>query len=189
MLDEQQLRAALRRQTALLTSCQCFGFGKQGRAARREVREMDITWITARIAMGGGIWNRDNMATVARAGVTHIIDMQLEFDDTPLAEPFGIEVLWNPTDDDFSLKDSELLRRGVDFALTALEDESARLFVHCAAGVHRASMMTLAVLCAEGWDMDDAMQTIVARRPVVDFAEVYVQSVQRFLQEQVRAGK
>ena len=189
MLDEQQLRAALRRQTALLASRKCLGFSSQGRAARREVREMDITWITGRIAMGGGIWNRDNMAAVARSGVTHIIDMQLEFDDTSLAEPFGIEVLWNPTDDDFFLKDSGLLRRGVDFALAALEDERARLFVHCAAGVHRASMMTLAILCAEGWDMDEAMQTIVARRPVVDFAEVYVRSVQRFLQDQVRAGK
>lgn len=189
MLNEQQFRAALRRQTALLASRQYFGRGNDERAARREVREMDITWITGRIAMGGGIWNRDNMAAVARAGVTHIIDMQLEFDDTSLAEPFGIEVLWNPTDDDFSLKDSELLGRGVDFALAALEDERARLFVHCAAGVHRASMMTLAILCAEGWDMDEAMQTIVARRPVVDFAEVYVQSVKKFLQDQVRAGK
>ena len=30
------------------------------------------------------------MAQVARAGVTHVIDMQIEFDDTPLAEPHGI---------------------------------------------------------------------------------------------------
>ena len=41
------------------------------------------------------------MAEVARAGVSHIIDMQIEFDDTALAEPCGIEVLWNPVDDDF----------------------------------------------------------------------------------------
>lgn len=150
---------------------------------------MDITWITARIALGGGIWNQDNMAVVARVGVTHIIDMQMEFDDTPLAEPFGVEVLWNPTDDDFSSKPPELFQRGVDFALHALQDERARLFVHCAAGVHRAGMMTLAILCAEGWEMDEAMQTIVARRPVVDFADVYVESVQRFLQGQVKAGK
>ena len=185
MLYEQQLRAALRRQTTLVASSKCFA-GNERQAGGREVR-MDMTWITGRIAMGGGIWNRDNMASVARAGVTHIIDMQLEFDDTSLAEPFGISVLWNPTDDDFSRKDPELFRRGVDFSLAALEYERARLFVHCAAGVHRASMMTLAILCAQGWDIDEAMQTIIARRPVVDFADVYVQSVQRFLQEQVRA--
>lgn len=186
MLYEQQLRAALRRQTALLASSKCFAAGNDRPAGRREVR-MDMTWITGRIALGGGIWNHENMAAVARAGVTHIIDMQLEFDDTPLAEPFGISVLWNPTDDDFLRKEPELFRRGVDFSLAALEDECARVFVHCAAGVHRASMMTLAILCAQGWDMDEAMQTIIARRPVVDFADVYVQSVQRFLQEQVKA--
>jgi len=53
---------------------------------------MDITWVTDRIAVGGGIWNAENMAAVSRAGITHIIDMQIEFDDTPLAEAHGIAV-------------------------------------------------------------------------------------------------
>ena len=148
---------------------------------------MDITWITGRLAMGGGIWNSENMAAVARAGVTHVIDMQIEFDDTPLAETHGIEVLWNPTDDDFQPKPAELFRRGVNFAHRALENADARLFIHCAAGVHRAAMMTLAVLCSQGWTMEDAIQAITSRRPVVDFADVYVESVERFLQEQVEA--
>jgi protein-tyrosine phosphatase len=147
---------------------------------------MDMTWITARIALGGGIWNPDNMAAVARTGVSHIIDMQIEFDDTPLAIPHGIDVLWNPTDDDFEAKPAELFQRGVDFAINALKDDNARVFIHCAAGVHRAAMMTLAILCAEGWDMQDAMRTIIARRPVVDFADVYVESVESFLQQQVK---
>src|SRR5437764_11999596 len=58
------------------------------------VLKMDMTWVTGRIAVGGGIWTADNMVAVARAGVTHIIDMQIEFDDTKLAEPHGIDVLW-----------------------------------------------------------------------------------------------
>lgn len=187
MPDERWFRAALLRQTAFVTSKYCMAGGTSA-TERHKITGMDMTWITARIALGGGIWNRENMAVVARAGVTHIIDMQIEFDDTALAEPFGIVVLWNPTDDDFSSKPPELFQRGVDFALDALQDERARLFVHCAAGVHRAAMMTLAILCAEGWEMRDAMDTILARRPVVDFAGVYVESVQRFLQEQVKAG-
>jgi protein-tyrosine phosphatase len=146
---------------------------------------MDMTWITGRLALGGGIWNPENMAAVARAGITHVLDMQIEFDDTPLARPYGIEVLWNPTDDDFQPKPPELFQRGVEFAEHALEDDDARVFVHCAAGVHRAAMMTLAILCADGWDLHEAMRTIVSRRPVVDFAEVYVESVERFLQAQV----
>jgi protein-tyrosine phosphatase len=141
---------------------------------------MDITWLTDRIAVGGGIWSAENMAAVARAGITHIIDMQIEFDDTPLAEEHGIEVLWNPTDDDFEEKPAALFRRGVEFAEAALERDG-KVYIHCAAGVHRAPMMTLAVLGSMGWTIEDAMEMIQGKRPVADFAEVYVQSVENFL--------
>jgi protein-tyrosine phosphatase len=150
---------------------------------------MDMTWVTGRIAVGGGIWTAENMAQIARAGVTHILDMQIEFDDTPLAEPHGITVLWNPIDDDFQPKSPQVFQRGVDFALEALDEQGSKLFVHCAAGVHRAPMMTLAILCSLSWELADALQLIESRRPVVDFADVYVNSVKRFLQQQVKAGK
>jgi protein-tyrosine phosphatase len=159
------------------------------KAPLRETSRMDITWVIDRIAVGGGIWTADNMAAVARAGVTHIIDMQIEFDDTGLAEPHGIEVLWNPIDDDFQPKPPEILQRGVDFATEALDGDGTRLFIHCAAGVHRAPMMTLAVLCSMGWTQEAAQDLIEKRRPVVDFADVYVRSVERFLDQQVRAGE
>src|SRR5438128_12550149 len=55
-------------------------------------RSMDMTWVTGRIAVGGGIWTAENMATVARAGVSHILDMQIEFDDTALAAQHNILV-------------------------------------------------------------------------------------------------
>ena len=145
---------------------------------------MDMTWVTGRIAVGGGIWTAETMAKVARAGITHIIDMQLEFDDTPLAEPFGIEVLWNAIDDDFQPKPPEVFQRGVEFAREALDKDETKLLIHCAAGIHRAPMMALAVLTSLGWTMEAAIQLIETRRPVVDFADVYVKSVQRFLQTQ-----
>ena len=147
---------------------------------------MDITWITERIGVGGGIWNADNMAKVAEEGITHIIDMQIEFDDRDLVPPHNpagpeIEVLWNPTDDDFEPKPASLLRAGVEFAETALKDLDAKLFIHCAAGVHRAPMMALAVLGSMGWSVEDARHLIEDKRPVADFADVYVESVERFL--------
>ena len=142
---------------------------------------MDMTWVTDRIAVGGGIWNDDKMIEVVRAGVTHIIDMQIEFDDTRLAEPYGVQVLWNPTDDDFRPKPPALFQRGVDFALAALDDAESRVFIHCAAGVHRAPMMALAVLRALGFDLQSAMDMIESRRGVVDFAAVYVDSVEDFM--------
>jgi protein-tyrosine phosphatase len=142
---------------------------------------MDMTWVTDRIAVGGGIWNDQKMIEVVRAGVTHIIDMQIEFDDTSLAEPYGVQVLWNPTDDDFRPKPPALFQRGVDFALAALDDAESRVFIHCAAGVHRAPMMALAVLRALGFDLAGAMDMIESRRAVVDFAAVYVDSVEHFI--------
>jgi protein-tyrosine phosphatase len=147
---------------------------------------MDITWLTDRIAVGGGIWTSDNMAKVARAGITHIIDMQIEFDDTPLGVDHGIEVLWNPTDDDFESKPAALFQRGVNFAQAALEGTDAKLFIHCAAGVHRAPMMALAVLGSMGWSLEDAIELIEKRRPVADFADVYVRSVEEFLGSEFR---
>jgi|SRR5579871_5826183 len=148
---------------------------------RRRTYLMDMTWVTDRIAVGGGIWNETNMAEVARLGITHIIDMQIEFDDTALARPHGIQVLWNATDDDFQPKPPELFQRGVDFALAALEQDSAKVYIHCAAGVHRAPMMTLAILRALGWSLKDASQLLLSKRHVVDLADVYLRSVENFM--------
>ena len=69
-------------------------------------------------------------------------------------------MLWNPTDDDFEAKPAELFQRGVNFAQAALAGTGAKLFIHCAAGVHRAPMMALAVLGSMGWSLNDAMELI-----------------------------
>lgn len=144
---------------------------------------MDISWVTERIGLGGGIWNSRNMDELVQAGITHVVNMQQEFDDRPLGLVCGVNVLWNPTDDDFLPKPPDLLRVGCEFALAALNNPSTKLYVHCAAGVHRAPiMMTLAILCALDWPIDDAIALVVSKRPVVDFAEVYVDSVRNFLE-------
>jgi len=137
--------------------------------------------VTDRIAVGGGIWNDENMEELVRHGVTHIIDMQIEFDDRPLAEPYPVDVLFNPTDDDFLPKPPELFQAGVDFALEALDEPQNRIYIHCAAGVHRAPMMTLAILRVLGWSLQEAKALIQDRRYVVDFAECYVESVENFM--------
>lgn len=142
---------------------------------------MDMTWVTDRIAVGGGIWNDQNMEELVTMGVTHIIDMQIEFDDRPVAEPYGVKVLYNPTDDDFQVKPPELFQKAVEFALEALDDPHSKVYIHCAAGVHRAPMMTLAVMRALGWSLKDAKNLIQRRRWVVDFADAYVESVENFM--------
>ena len=142
---------------------------------------MDYSWITDQIAVGGGIWNEENMMEMVQLGTTHIINMQVEFDDRPLAEPWDIKVSWIPIDDDFLPKSPEIFELGTEFAREALRDPEARLYIHCAAGVHRAPMMTLAVLCSMGWELEQAQAHILERRYVVDWKDVYVESVRNFL--------
>ncbi|HEY6307703.1 MAG TPA: dual specificity protein phosphatase [Candidatus Angelobacter sp.] len=142
---------------------------------------MDLTWVTDRIAVGGGIWNDQNMNELVRLGVTHIINMQLEFDDRPLAAPYPVTVCHNPTDDDFQPKPARLFKPAVEFALQALDRPESKVFIHCAAGVHRAPMMTLALLRVLGWPLNKAVEHIQDLRYVVDFADVYVESVEEFV--------
>src|SRR5205823_13726040 len=97
------------------------------------------------------------------------------------------EVLWNPVDDDFQPKPPEVFQRGVEFALAAFEEQESKLFVHCAAGVHRAPMMALAILRATGTSLPEASRLLVARRPVVDLADVYVRSVEDFMRSYAAA--
>ena len=146
-----------------------------------EQQLMDLTWITDRVAVGGGIETDENMRCVVAAGITHILDMQIEFDDRPLARPYKLKVLWNGTYNDFQPKPPELFERGVEFALAALRKRNAKLLIHCTLGMHRAPTMALAVLCAMGWPLEVAMQVIQKCRPVVYFADAYVESVQAFL--------
>ena len=178
--------------SGLTSKCRGFALGgwalycgdRSGRECLLHTLLMDISWITERIAVGGGIWTVGNMVAVVGTGITHIIDMQIEFDDRPLADGLAVEVLWNPTDDDFEPKPAALFRRGVEFAAAALGEDGTKLFIHCAAGVHRAPMMALAVMGSMGWELEDAMQLIESRRAVADFAEVYVRSVEEFLAEE-----
>jgi len=142
---------------------------------------MDMTWVTDRIAVGGGIWYEENMAELVRMGVTHIVNMQIEFDDRPLAGNHPVTIFHNPTDDDFQLKPPQLFQGAVEFALEALDEPEGKVYIHCAAGVHRAPMMTLALLRVLGWPLEDAKELIQQRRYVVDWADVYVQSVEEFI--------
>lgn len=145
----------------------------------------DLDFITPRLAVGGGIWTREGFEEVMRAGITHIINTQLEFDDNTLrldgdGEP---EILWLAMDDDFFPKPAHLFDGGVRFALKALEQRGSKVFVHCASGVHRAPMVALAILRVLGYGRRDAVDLLRARRPVADFPDVYLDSVEAFLAE------
>jgi len=108
--------------------------------------------------------------------------MQLEFDDRPLACPYNVPVCWIKVDDDYLHKPAQVLKPGLDFALEALEHSDTRLYIHCAAGIHRAPMMALAVLRAQGLSQKEAQEKIKSARVIAEFPDVYVQSVEKLIQ-------
>lgn len=144
---------------------------------------VDYQFVTPRLAVGGSIGTTENMRELARAGITHIVNMQVEFDDRCINDGTDIEVLWNGCDDDFLPKSSQLFWQGVRFTLQALESPGTKVFIHCAAGVHRSPLMLLAILRALGYPAEDAMGMIVAARPQADFPPTYLESMEDFMLE------
>lgn len=149
---------------------------------------MDITYLTEQLAVGEGVWTRERMSELRDAGFTHVVSLQAEFDESALARECGVTLLWNPTEDDFSAKPTDFFQRSVAFALAALRRGEHQVYVHCAAGVHRAPLTCAAILCALGHSLEAALDLIRARRPVVDFPSVYVESLRRFLGDGARTA-
>jgi protein-tyrosine phosphatase len=141
---------------------------------------VDYQFVTERLALGGSIGTLENMHALARAGITHVVNMQQECDDTLLAEGTGIEVLWNGCEDDFLPKPAELFWKGVRFTLEALENPNAKVYFHCAAGVHRSPLMLLAVLRVLGYERREAINLISDARPQANFPPIYLMSVGDF---------
>lgn len=149
------------------------------------VMAADFVFVYKNLAVGGGIFTHKTMEEVAAVGITHIIDAQAEFDDTPLAKPFGIEVCWCPTFDDFSTPDSHLFVQAADFINKALEtNPNAKFLAHCAAGVHRGPMFGLLAACMLGHDIKKAEGTIYTMRHIASFPKVYQQAVEKFVGKQ-----
>jgi protein-tyrosine phosphatase len=146
---------------------------------------LDLDFITGRVAVGGAIFTRENFEGVLRAGITHIINTQLEFDDRTLRRggEGEAEILWLPLDDDLLPKPAESFFTGVHFALAALERPEAKVLIHCASGIHRAPMLALALLRVQGFGRQEAQALLQARRPQVHFPQVYLDSVEAFLAE------
>lgn len=150
----------------------------------------DYDFVTDRMAVGGSIFTRENFEALTRAGFTHIINTQIEFDDTTLLrggdhEPESGEpaIFWLPTDDDFLPKPFEFFDSGVRYALDVFDQPESKLLIHCASGIHRAPMLALALLRVLGYERHDALRLLHARRPQVDFPGVYLDSVEAFLAE------
>lgn len=123
------------------------------------------------------------MREVAATGITHIVNLQEEFDDHAIRGKTEVSILWNACTDDFLPKPADFFWHGVQFTLQALRDENSKVLFHCAAGVHRSPMMLLAVLRVLGYGLQKAVEMIQDVRLQADFPMVYLESVENFVLE------
>ena len=144
---------------------------------------VDYQFVTGQLAVGGSIDTAENMRALAGSGITHVVNMQSEFDDHAITDGAGVQVLWNGCEDDFLPKPSDLFWKGVQFTLEALVNPNAKVLFHCAAGVHRSPLMLLAVLRILGHDRRQAMDMIMEARPQANFPPIYIMSVEDFVRE------
>lgn len=151
----------------------------------------DITFVNRRVAVGGGIFCEENMQAMKRKGITHIIDAQAEWDDTPIAEKLGIKTLWVPATDDYREPPPQLFEAVYKFVKKELKpNQNTKVMCHCAAGVHRGPMFGLLamLLLEDNLSTKRAVKLICERRLIADFPLVYRDAVEKFV-EKKRKGK
>lgn len=133
-------------------------------------------FVTDRIAVGGDFAYDDEIAAgqaaeLIAAGITHVIDVRRECDDTPLWVGLpAVSYFWDGIDDRGQRVPPIWFDGVVSWALAALADPDARVLTHCHMGINRGPSAGFAVLLGLGWDPVTALDAIRSARPVAAIA-------------------
>jgi protein-tyrosine phosphatase len=149
----------------------------------------NVSRVTERLLVGGGLTGPDEVAYLKSQGVTHVISAAAELSDASLLTESGIAFMQVPWLDDGQQKDVGDFRNALAFVLSAdalaAQNGSLPVFMtHCAAGVNRGPMLASFLLGAlAGYNADHAFALVQAARPVAGaFSQPnYRTSVQRAL--------
>ncbi len=144
---------------------------------------MDISKITSELFIGTTPTNAQDFDKLRELGVTLVINMRVENRPKIDVHNEPIRSVWLPTFDMPLLPiPMWALRRGAKFALEAI-DGGGKVFVHCAAGVHRSVALAASILIAQGHSMDEALALIKTGRPIADPDVWYIRRrIERFAQ-------
>ena len=120
--------------------------------------------------------------TLLRAGITHIVNMRIEFDDASNGLTLGDEPKFGycylPTMDDEAVSPSHIAE-GIDFIRKAIES-GGKVYIHCSAGVGRAPTMAAAYLISEGYSTEETLDLIRRTRPFIRPTPKQLQGLKRF---------
>ncbi|HEX6817053.1 MAG TPA: dual specificity protein phosphatase family protein [Ktedonobacterales bacterium] len=124
--------------------------------------QLNLSWITPSLAVGGRI-HRDDIARLARSGVTSVVDTRSEDrDEEGALAAHSIAWLYLPTPDTHPLSVEDLVR-GATWINEQIGEER-RVLVHCEHGVGRSVLLAAASLVAAGMGAHEAIDLIKRRR-------------------------
>lgn len=120
--------------------------------------------ITGRIWQGGYI-GRPEAEVLARAGATHVLNLDFPFDRT-LADLTGIDLrILEMLVHDMAPLSEQDARRIVAAIHRAMAIERGTIYVHCNAGLSRSPTAVWLYLVSTGWSRDRASDAVAAAAP------------------------
>lgn len=129
-----------------------------------------------------------HLEQVRGLGVDIVLSMIWSRPPRVLAEPPFRLMRLRTFDNRFLPIPLEVLWRGVDAAVPVL-DAGGRVLVYCRAGRHRSVAMASCILISRGMTSDEAMDTIVAHRPVADPHARHIEQRIRAFEQEWLSGK
>lgn len=116
-----------------------------------------------------------------KLGVRLVINMRLE--SRPALDPHQdpIKTIWLRTIDSPLVPiPMSVMMRGVQVALRIIQ-QGGKVYTHCAHGIHRGPAIAAAILIAQGYSPEAAMQLIREKRPIADPYAWYIRRrIERF---------
>lgn len=123
---------------------------------------LDMSWVTASLAVGGRVRSED-IARLARAGITRVVDTRAEYqDDEAALNRAQIQLLYLPTPDTHPLT-LEQLSEGAEWVLQQIQN-GQKVLIHCEHGVGRSVLLTCAVLVRDGYTAEAALRLAEVKR-------------------------
>ena len=134
---------------------------------------MNFSPITADLFIGTTPSTKD-YNLLRELDVSLVINMRVERWPRKDPHPTPLQLLWLPTFDSPLVPiPIKLLHRGVTAAFETIRN-GGKVYAHCAGGVHRGVTMGAAILIAQGYAPQTAMQLIKEKRPQADPFAFYI---------------
>lgn len=113
-----------------------------------------------------------DLAGIRSAGVTHILDLRVEWSDEAFVAEHAPELVYVHlgVDDAGQRLPDEWFETGIDLAHQVRTTPGAALLAHCHMGINRGPSMAFALLLDDGWDPVEALTTIRTARPIAGVA-------------------